>query len=82
MSARTLTVYSRRSCPSCEEMIAELEFSPQVQGFELEVIDVDTAPGLAETYGWHVPVLLLDGREVCRHAFDSEKLHQHLVKHG
>lgn len=82
MTASVLTVYSRRGCPSCEDMIAELEFSPLVHGFELAVVDVDSDSQLAEEYGWHVPVLLLNETEVCRHALDLEKLRAVLAKQG
>lgn len=82
MIASKLTVFSRRGCPACEDMIAELEFSTVVQGMALEVVDVDTDPELAQKYGWHVPVLLLNDAEVCRHALDMEKLHVCLAQQG
>ena len=69
-----LIVYSRRGCPACEDMIAELEFTPLDQPLTLDVIDVDSDPKLAEKYGWHVPVLMLDDVEVCRHSLDIDKL--------
>ncbi|MEM7084291.1 MAG: glutaredoxin family protein [Pseudomonadota bacterium] len=78
----TLTLYSRRSCPACEEMIAELEFAPLGAAVALDVIDVDSDAQLAAQYGWHVPVLLLDGDEVCRHELDLEALLARLNKPG
>ncbi|MFK8030541.1 MAG: glutaredoxin family protein [Gammaproteobacteria bacterium] len=80
--SKTFTVYSRRGCQACEDMIAELEFSPELKGIALEVVDVDADAELAQKYGWHVPVLLLNGSEVCRHTLDMEKLHVSLAQQG
>ena len=77
-----LTVYSRRGCLACEDMIAELEFTPFSQAIPLTVVDVDSVPGLARKYGWHVPVLMLDDTEVCRHSLDLAKLHMCLSNQG
>jgi len=77
-----LTVYSRRGCPACEDMIAELEFAPFSQALSMAVIDVDTDPELAQKYGWHVPVLMLNENEVCRHSLDLEKLRSCLAEQG
>lgn len=35
------------------------------------MIDIDTDRALVERYDEDVPVLLLDGVEVCRHRFDE-----------
>ncbi len=77
-----LTVYSRRGCPACEDMIAELEFASFSQTLPLIVVDVDSDPELAQKYGWHVPVLMLNDQEVCRHSLDLEKLRAHLADQG
>ncbi len=77
-----LTVYSRRGCPACEDMIAELEFTPFSQSLPLTVVDVDTDPELTRLYGWHVPVLMFNDTEVCRHTLDLAKLRDCLSKPG
>jgi hypothetical protein len=41
---------------------------------ELQLLDVDSDPGLQRRYGLNVPVLLLDGIEVCRHRLDTAEL--------
>lgn len=40
----------------------------------IEVVDVDTAPDLTARYGSKVPVLVVDGREVCHYRLDREAL--------
>jgi hypothetical protein len=41
---------------------------------EFTEIDVDADPRLEELYGEHVPVLLKDGVELCRHRLTPEAL--------
>jgi hypothetical protein len=40
----------------------------------LEVIDVDTEPSLAALHGARVPVLAVDGREICHFHLDEAAL--------
>ncbi len=66
---RSIRVYSRRGCHLCEVLLEEL--LPVVQDvYRVEVCDVDTSPELRDRYGDCVPVVELDGREICRHRLD------------
>ena len=68
---REVVVYSRRGCHLCEEMIEQVE--PLCRGrASLEVRDIDTNDEWQEAYYLDIPVLHLDGREVCRHFFDRD----------
>lgn len=67
---REVLVYSRRGCHLCEELLDEVE--PLCRGrASLAVLDVDSAAELREAYGLDIPVLLVDGFEVCRHRLDK-----------
>lgn len=66
----TLTVYSRRHCHLCEEMIAGLQDLQARFAFEVEVVDVDADAALRKEYGLHVPVLVHEDRELCRHRLE------------
>jgi len=66
----TLTVYSRRHCHLCEEMIAGVQDLQARFAFEVEVVDVDADAVLREEYGLHVPVLVHEDRELCRHRLE------------
>lgn len=66
----TLTVYSRRHCHLCEEMIAGLQDLQARFAFEVEVVDVDADAVLRKEYGLHVPVLVHEDRELCRHRLE------------
>jgi hypothetical protein len=64
-------VYSRRGCHLCEELLEQLE--PLCRGrAAILVRDVDTRPEWADAHGNYVPVLCLDGREICRYTLDSQ----------
>lgn len=74
LSARPrLTVYSRRGCHLCEDLLAELE--PLVRGrAEIEVRDVDTDDEWKAAYGLRVPVVELAGRELCVYRLDRRRV--------
>lgn len=68
---REIIVYSRQGCHLCEEMLQQVE--PLCRGkANIVVRDVDTRSDWLDAYGIEVPVLLLDGREVCRYEFDRQ----------
>jgi hypothetical protein len=71
----SLTVVHRRDCGLCEQMVAELVALGRTRALPpVTVVDVDEDAPLARLYGWDVPVLLLDGAEVCRHHLDVAAL--------
>ena len=75
-----LTLYSRNYCHLCEEMIADLR---RLQGdlqFELEIVDVDSAPELERRYGEKVPVLAHGGEEICHYRLDPAVFTEYLAK--
>ena len=70
-----LTLLHRDGCGLCDEMLADLEtFSRARKLPPIDLVDVDGDPELTRRYGLHVPVLLLDDTQVCRHRLDSEEL--------
>jgi len=65
----TLTVYSRRGCHLCEDLLGELE--PLLhQRARLTVVDVDTDASLRERYGLLVPVVCSGEQELCHYHLD------------
>ena len=72
-----LTVYSRRGCHLCEDLLAELE--PLLRGrAAVKVVDIDGDPSLAMQYGVSIPVVCAGGRELCRHVLDRAAVLQWL----
>ena len=70
---REVLVYSRHGCHLCEVWLTAAE--PLCRGPADRIVrDVDTRPEWVEAYGFDVPVLLVDGTEVCRHQLDEQAL--------
>ena len=74
MSGPTVQLYYRDGCHLCEEMAAVLYRGwPQMLD-DVAWIDVDRDPALAERYGLRIPVLVVDGTEICHYQPDVERL--------
>ena len=69
-----LTLYSRADCHLCDEMRGALD--PWLARFrlDLECVDVDGDPELRHLHGARVPVLALEGEEVCHWFLDESAL--------
>ena len=75
---RRLTVYSRHSCHLCEIMIDAVRAATGGEAV-LEIVDVDSSADLTARYGSKVPMLLVDGREICHFRLDNEALRRALA---
>ena len=64
-----LTVYSRRGCHLCEDLLGELE--PLLRGrAAVAVKDIDLDDELRERYHTRVPVVSAAGQELCQYHLD------------
>ena len=69
-----MRLYFREGCHLCEELAALLYRGwPQLLD-DLQWLDVDRSPALVARYGLRVPVLEVDGKEVCALQPDPERL--------
>jgi thiol-disulfide isomerase/thioredoxin len=75
------TLYGRAWCHLCDEMRAELESLAAEFGVGIDWIDIDDGadPALAARYDERVPVLLLDGAELCHYRLDASRVRAALV---
>ena len=64
-------LYGRAWCHLCEDMRAGLEPIAARHGLGVEWIDIDEDPALEAHYNELVPVLVLDGVELCRYRLDE-----------
>ncbi|WP_374625461.1 glutaredoxin family protein [Pandoraea sp.] len=71
MSAPALTLYGRKWCHLCDDMLAALEAMRPTWDFSVTVVDVDSDPALEAQYDEIVPVLALGDHELCRYRFDA-----------
>jgi hypothetical protein len=55
-------LYTRATCPLCDEAWEVLVRYQQEYGFQMEAKDVDGSPDLARQYGECVPVVMVNGR--------------------
>ena len=68
------TLYGRAWCHLCEEMRAELEPLAAEFGAGIDWIDIDTDATLEARYDERVPVLVLDGAELCHYRLDASRV--------
>ena len=73
-----VTLYGKPGCCLCEEARAEIDSVRAELPFELTEVDVSIDPGLNRRYGERIPVVEVDGEEVCRHFVDPEALRERL----
>lgn len=74
MSERRIRLYYREGCHLCEEMAAFLYRGWSQLLDDVEWVDIDRDAALAERYGQRVPVLEVDGREICQFQADRDQL--------
>ncbi len=73
------TVLSREWCHLCHDMIAALEPIAETFGWRVDVVDVDSDPGLEARWNELVPVLLDGSVEICHWHLDPERVVQHCL---
>lgn len=65
-----LVLYGRDGCHLCDQMLEELDECLRGR-VPVRVVDVDASPILRELHGQRVPVLELDGEELCHGRLDA-----------
>lgn len=77
-----LTVYTRRGCHLCSDMMQALERLRPELGFQLLDVDIDSDPGLQSRYDTRVPVLAAGEVEICYYFLEEARLRAHLRASG
>lgn len=75
---KTLTLYTRKGCPLCDELAEGLHAVLGATGHAVAPVDVDADPSLKAKYGWDVPLLFDGGAEICRHELDLPAIQEWL----
>lgn len=79
MTAEVL-LYTRKDCCLCDEMKAAVRAVAEKIPLQMEEIDVDRTPELAERYGSEVPVLFINGRKAFKYRVTAEELAKKLKR--
>jgi glutaredoxin len=75
----TVTVYTHADCHLCEEALAALRRLQHEHRFELRELDIRSDDALHRAYFERVPVIALDGDELCEYVVDEALLRQRLT---
>jgi glutaredoxin len=75
-----VTVYSKPGCHLCEGAMAELRRLRPELGFELEERDILRDDTLHRAYFERIPVVALDGEELCDYFVDEALLRARLAE--
>ncbi len=78
MNRRKLVMYTRAGCGLCEDMQEAVAASIAGTGATLTLIDISNDPQLHAAHGERIPVLLVDGEELCFGRLDEDLLEQAL----
>ena len=73
-----VTVYSKPDCHLCVEAMAALRRLQGEFGFELDERDITADERLHRAYFERIPVVALDGEELCEHHVDEALLRERL----
>ena len=75
-----LTIFSRVGCHLCEQMEQELAGLVHEFQLELQLVDIDGDPALADRYNDLVPVLMHGDRELARYRLDTAAVRAYLTE--
>ncbi|MBA0917196.1 MAG: glutaredoxin family protein [Nitrosospira sp.] len=76
----TLVIYGREECHLCQNMIADLH---ELQGrlhFQIKLVDIDNDTELTARYGVRIPVLVVDGEEICHYHLNQIALDAYFAR--
>jgi glutaredoxin len=67
VATATITVYSKPDCHLCEEAMTVLGRLREELGFALRELDITADDDLHRAYFERIPVVVLDGEELCEY---------------
>jgi glutaredoxin len=73
-----VTVYSKPDCHLCEQAMVALRRLQQELGFALQERDISNDGALQRAYFERIPVVALDGEELCDHFVDETLVRERL----
>ncbi len=79
---RTVVLYGREGCCLCDEAREVLLRMQRHHGFDLQELDIESDDALLRAYLERIPVVSLDGVEVCQFFVDEAELERRLGRVG
>ena len=73
MSVPIITFFTRKNCPLCDVAMDELRAALGNRAFDLRKVNIDIEREHHDDYDHHIPVICVNGVEVCRHRLDRDK---------
>jgi len=74
----TVTVYSKPDCHLCEEALEVLRGLQGELEFALEELDIEGDAALLRAYFERIPVVSIDGEELCEFFVDEQRVRERL----
>jgi glutaredoxin len=74
----TITVYSKPDCHLCADAMATLGRLREELGFALEELDITADATLHRAYFERIPVIALDGVQLCEYFVDEALVRERL----
>lgn len=85
MSDIIVTIYIKDGCHLCDKMLLELaSIQKDSQGlgrFSVQTRDIEDRQDWNKLYREYVPVLVVNGKEVCHYFLDQQEFEQALLCH-
>jgi len=73
-----LTLYSKADCHLCAEAMAALRGLQSELGFALQELDITVDEALHRAYFERIPVLVVDGEELCEYFVEESLVRERL----
>ncbi len=71
---KTVEVVTKQGCHLCDILLGELDELNKDQRFMVSLTYIENDPAKMAVFGNDIPVVLVEGREVCRHSLDRGAL--------
>ena len=76
---KTVELVTRKGCHLCDAALAELDLLRAAHPFHLKTTHLEEHPEFMAEFGNDIPVILVEGKEVCRHRIDRDALVRRLT---
>ena len=76
---KTVEVVTRKGCHLCDLALGELDLLREKLPFHVELTYLEDHPEKTAEFGNDIPVILVEGKEVCRHRLDADALARRLA---